>query len=149
MNSQSFNEDDLISMPSSSMKRFKKYITKGVNEPLSKVPFHGKAPIKRISMLGEKKIPQANTHLAVHFVDAKNKKIDEYSKLHKHSADEINLILSENGKLVYEVQLEDEIYKISSPVTVFIPKGTKHRAKVLSGKGVFVCLILSKKYKSS
>ena len=131
------------------MKRYKKYITKGVNEPLSKVPFHSKAPIKRLSMLGKKKIPQANTHLAVQFVDAKNKKIGEYSKLHKHTADEINLILSQNGKLVYEVQLDDEIYKVTSPVTVYIPKGIKHRARVLSGKGVFVCLILSKSYKSS
>jgi mannose-6-phosphate isomerase-like protein (cupin superfamily) len=139
----------LSQMPSSTMKRYKKYISKGVNEPLSKIPFHSKAPIKRLSMLGKKKIPQANTHLAVHFVDAKNKKIDEYSKLHKHTADEINLILSENGKLVYEVQLDDEIYKVTSPVTVFIPKGIKHRAMVLSGKGVFVCLILSKNYKSS
>ena len=131
------------------MKRFKKYITKGVNEPLSKIPFHSKAPIKRLSMLGKKKIPQANTHLAIHFVNAKNKKIDEYSELHKHNADEINLILSENGKLVYEVQLDDEIYKVSSPSSVFIPKGVKHKAKVLSGKGVFVCMILSKNYKST
>ena len=131
------------------MKRYRKYITKGVNESLSKVPFHSKAPIKRLSMLGKKMIPQANTHLAVHFVNAKNKKIGEYSQLHKHTADEINLILSENGKLVYEIQLDDEIYNVSSPATVFIPKGINHRARVLSGKGVFVCLILSKNYKSS
>lgn len=131
------------------MKRFQKYITKGVSEPLSKVPFHGKAPIKRLSMLGKKKIPKANTHLAVHMVDAKHKKIDEYSELHKHSADEINLILSEDEKLVYEIQLEDEIYKVSSPVTIYIPKGVNHRARVISGKGFFVCLILSNNYKSS
>lgn len=131
------------------MKRYKKYITKGVNEPLSKVPFHSKAPIKRLSMLGKKNIPQANTHLAIHFVDAKNKKIDDYCELHKHSADEINLILSENEKLTYEVQLDNEIYKVSSPTTIYIPKGVKHRAKVLSGKGIFVCIILSNNYKSS
>lgn len=131
-------------MPSSRMKRYKKYITKGVNEPLSKVPFHSKAPIKRLSMLGKKNMPQANTHLAVHFVDARNKKIDEYSELHKHSADEINLILSETGKLVYEIQLDDEVYKVKSPVTIFIPRGINHRARVLSGKGVFICIILSK-----
>lgn len=130
------------------MKRYKKYITHGTAESLSKVPFHSNAPIKRVSMLGKKSIPQANTHLAVHFVDAKNKKIGEYSKLHSHSADEINLILSENGKLVYEVQLDDELYKVSSPATIYIPKGVPHRAKVLSGKGLFVCLILSKNYKS-
>ena len=131
------------------MKRYRKYITKGIREPLYKVPFHGKASIKRLSMLGKNKIPQANTHLAVHFVNAKNKKIGNYSELHKHSADEINLILSEGEKLVYEVQLEDEIYHVSSPSTIFIPRGVKHRARVLSGKGIFVCIILSKTYKSS
>jgi len=131
------------------MKRYKKYITKGINEPLSKVAFHNKAPIKRVSMLGKKSIPDANTHLAVHFVDADKNKIKEYSELHKHNADEINLILSQNGKLKYEIQLDDEIYKVSSPATIFIPKGVKHKAKALSGKGIFVCIILAKNYKSS
>lgn len=123
------------------MKRYKKFIKRGVNEPLSKVPFHSKAPIKRLSMLSKKLIPKSNTHIAVHFVHPK-KKLSEYSVLHKHKHDEINLILSESGKLTYEVQLEDEIYKVSSPSTVFIPKGINHKAKVLSGKGIFVCIIL-------
>ena len=69
--------------------------------------------------------------------------------LHKHNADEINLIISENSKLKYEIQLGDEVYKISSPSTVFIPKGVKHKAKLISGKGIFVCIILSGKYTSS
>jgi len=38
---------------------------------------------------------------------------------------------------------------VTSPSTVFIPKGTKHKAKFISGKGIFVCIILSGKYKSS
>ena len=42
--------------------------------------------------------------------------------LHKHNADEINLIISENSKLKYEIQLNDEVYTVSSPSTVFIPK---------------------------
>ena len=131
------------------MQKYKKYITKGIREPLSKVPFHKKAPIKRISMLNKKNMPESNVHAAVHFVDTVDKKISKYSVLHKHDADEINIILSENDKLVYEIQLDDEIYKISSPVTVFIPKGVKHRAEVISGKGFFVCLIMSNKYCTS
>nr|AIF20225.1 Isopropylmalate/homocitrate/citramalate synthase family protein [uncultured marine thaumarchaeote KM3_88_G03] len=75
--------------------------------------------------------------------------MSEYSMLHKHSADEINLIVSENSKLKYEIQLGDETYKVSSPSTVFIPKGVRHKAKFISGKGIFVCIILSGKYKSS
>ena len=82
-------------------------------------------------------------------MDSSKKKIPSYSKLHKHSHDEINLILSDNGKLKYEIQFEDKKFKVSSPSTVFIPKGVKHRAQVLSGKGIFVCMILSNNYQSS
>jgi hypothetical protein len=131
------------------MRRYRKFISKGVNEPLSKVPFHGKAPIRRLAMLDKKRVPESKIHTAVHFVDANGKKMPQYSELHKHNADEINLILSEDGKLKYEIQLDDEIYKVTSPATIFIPKELKHRAEVISGKGIFVCIIMSNNYKSS
>ena len=131
------------------MRKYKKYITKGIHEPLSEVQFHKKAPIKRISMLSKKTIPESKIHAAVHFVDAIDKKISKYSILHKHDVDEVNILLSQNDKLIYEIQLDDEIYKVSSPVTIFIPKGVKHRADVISGSGFFVCLIMSNKYKTS
>ncbi len=131
------------------MNRYKKFIKKGVNERISKIPFHNYATIKRLSMLSKKRFPSSNTHIAVHFVNGNHKKMSEYSLLHKHNVDEINLIISENSKLKYEIQLDDEVYKISSPSTIFIPKGIKHKAKFLSGKGIFVCIILSGKYTSS
>ena len=131
------------------MKRYRKLIKKGVMESITKIPFHNYAPIKRLSMLNEKLVPNSNTHIAVHFVNPRCKKKSDYSFLHKHNADEINLIISENGNLKYEIQLDDEIYKVSSSSTVFIPKGVKHRAKFISGKGIFVCIILSGKYSTS
>ncbi len=131
------------------MNSYKKFIKKGVNERISKIPFHNYAPIKRLSMLSKKRFPSSNTHIAVHFVNGNHKKMSEYSMLHKHNVDEINLIISENSNLKYEIQLDDEVYKISSPSTIFIPKGVKHKAKFLSGKGIFVCIILSGKYTSS
>ena len=100
-------------------------------------------------MLSKKRFPSSNTHVAVHFVNGNHKKMSEYSMLHKHNADEINLIVSEKSKLKYEIQLDDETYKVTSPSTVFIPKGVRHKAKFVSGKGIFVCIILSGKYKSS
>ena len=120
-----------------------------MKETFSKIPFHTNVPIKRLSMLSKKLVPTSNTHVAIHLVDYKHKNLSEYSFLHKHNADEINLIISENNKLKYEIQLEDEIYKVSSPSTVFIPKGVKHKARFLSGKGIFVCIILSGKYTTS
>lgn len=123
-------------------------IKKGINEPLYKIPFHQKAPIRRLSMLGKSSIPNSKMHVAVHFVDASKGKISEYSKAHKHDVDEINLILSEDGKLVYEIQIGDKTHRVTSPSTVFIPKWTKHKAKAVSGKGIFVCIIKSNKYRS-
>ena len=131
------------------MNRYKKFIKKGVSEQISKIPFHNYAPMKRLSMLSKKRLPSSNTHIAIHFVNGNHKKMSEYSMLHKHSADEINLIVSENSKLKYEIQMDDETYKVTSPSTVFIPKGVRHNAKFISGKGIFVCIILSGKYKSS
>ena len=129
------------------MKKYQKFIKKGVTESLDKIPFHGKAPIKRLSMLSKNLISQSDTHIAVHFVDA-TKKLPEYSRMHKHNHDEINLILSEQSRITYEIQLEDEIYNVTSPSTVFIPKGVNHRAQAISGKGLFICIILSDSYNS-
>ena len=131
------------------MNHYKKFIKKGVSEQISKIPFHNYAPMKRFSMLSKKLLPSSNTHIAIHFVNGNHKKMSEYSMLHKHNADEINLIVSEKSKLKYEIQLDDETYKVSSPSTVFIPKGIRHKAKFISGKGIFVCIILSGKYKST
>ena len=142
-------DDFIVLKRNQTMNRYKKFIKKGVSEQISKIPFHNYAPIKRLSMLSKKRFPSSNTHVAVHFVNGNHKKMSEYSMLHKHNADEINLIVSENSKLKYEIQLDDETYKVTSPSTIFIPKGIKHKAKFISGKGIFVCIILSGKYKSS
>ncbi len=129
------------------MGKYEKFIQKGIEEPLEKVPFHGKAPIKRLSMLSKNIIPESDTHVAVHFVDA-SKNLPKYSQLHKHDHDEINLILSERSELTYKIQLEDETYQVSSPSTIFIPKGINHSAQAISGNGIFVCIILSDNYQS-
>ena len=129
------------------MGKYQKYIKLGIDEKLESIPFHKKAPIRRMSMLSKSLIPESDTHIAVHFVDA-SKKLPDYSQLHKHDHDEINLILSEDSELTYEVQLEDEKYKVSSPSTIFIPKGLQHSAQAISGKGIFICMILSSVYSS-
>ena len=129
------------------MKLYQKFIKQGIDESLDKVPFHKQAPIKRLSMLDKSLIPESDTHIAVHFVDA-SKKLPQYSSLHKHDSDEINLILSETSELRYEVRYEDEVYEVSSPVTLFIPKNVRHSAQAISGKGIFVCIILSSNYSS-
>ena len=124
------------------MNKYQKFIKKGTIESLDKVPFHSQAPIKQLSMLNKTLIPQSDTHIAVHFVDV-SIDLPKYSTLHNHDHDEINLILSEDSSLTYEIQFEDESYQVTSPSTIFIPKEIRHSAQAISGKGLFVCIILS------
>ncbi len=130
------------------MKKYQKYIQRGVIEPLAKIPFHRKSPIKRLLMLDKTSVPESDIHIAVHYIKSLPKKILKYSELHSHDCDEVNLILSEDDKLTYKIQFEDEIYKVTSPATVYIPKSVRHSAEVLSGKGIFVCIVLKGKHKS-
>lgn len=130
------------------MKKFKKYIKEGKTEPMENVSFHCKAPIKRLLMLDNAMVSESDAHIAVHCVNSFSKEISKYSEPHKHDCDEINLILSEDDKLVYKIQMEDEFYKVSSPATVFVPKGVKHNAEVVSGKGIFVCIVLQGDYEA-
>lgn len=130
------------------MSKFKKYIKKGVNESLENVPFHQKAPVKRLLMSNSKSMPGSDVSISIHLIKDLPSKIPDYGELHKHDCNEINLIISENSKLVYQVTFEDEVYKVSSPSTVFIPKGVRHKAKVISGEGTFVCVIFQGKYKA-
>jgi mannose-6-phosphate isomerase-like protein (cupin superfamily) len=131
------------------MKKFQKYIKKGVVEPLENIPFHGKAPLTRHLMLNKKIIPESNTIVSVHYIKKITDEVPKYTELHTHDCDEINLILSEDDTLVYEVQFEDEVYEVKSPATIYIPKGIKHSASVKSGKGMFVCVIMQGEYRAS
>ena len=50
---------------------------------------------------------------------------------HVHESPEIYLCPSENkGEVLVEIQMDDEVFSIESPFTVFIPPGVKHCFKV-------------------
>lgn len=91
-------------------------------------------------------VPKSDTRVSVHFIDELPEKIASYCDLHQHDFDEINLIISENDNLVYRIQLEDEVYLVQSPSTVFIPKGVRHSSEVVSGKGLFICITMQGAY---
>ena len=127
--------------------KFGKYIQQGVVQPMSAIAFHGKTPIKRLLMLNKEIIEEAENHIAVHFI--KNHKKHTYVTPHVHDCDEINLILSEDSELTYKICLEDEVYEVVSPATVFIPKGIRHSAEAVSGTGTFIVFLATGEYKAS
>ena len=82
-------------------------------------------------------------HLAIHKVtDADD--IDQYTDPHSHDVPEINIIISDTeGELVYEIQLAEEIFQVSSNATVWIPAGLTHASNVISGSGYFIAIRLN------
>lgn len=51
---------------------------------------------------------------------------------HAHDCAEVYMAPSPNrGDMVFEITLDDEIYTVESPMTVYVPAGVKHRFKTL------------------
>jgi len=136
--------------------KYEKLIKKGLNSPLGNVPFHGCAPLERFLMQNNETFPEiresspgAKYHIAVHIIDQLPKEVPEYVDFHAHNCDEINLILSENSTLTYQVLLDDEEYTVSSPATIYIPKGVKHKIWAKEGRGIFIAIVMSEEYRES
>ena len=102
------------------------FIKKGLIQPLQNIPYHMKAPLKRLLMQNENTFPDfkdilpgSNFHIAVHIIKKLPKKIPKYVEPHAHNCDEINLLLSESGKLTYTFWAEGKDYTISSIATLY------------------------------
>ena len=129
--------------------KYQHLITPGASVPLSTVPFHHDAPLTRYVMLQKDQMQgDGGFRVVSHVIHTLPTVIPPYCELHWHDFDEINLILSENNSLRYRIKLEDETYEVTSPSTVYIPKGMKHSAEVISGTGIYVAITFTKDYKA-
>lgn len=109
------------------------------------IPYHMNIPFVRRVLVNNDIFPDSNMHIAVHHVsDDKNNTVN-YCELHSHDVDEINLIIGDNNGegLEYRVTAGDEEIIVKSPQSIFIPKGVKHKAEMLSGKGIFICIVMN------
>ena len=51
---------------------------------------------------------------------------------HAHDCAEVYMAPSANrGDMVFEITLDDEVYTVESPLTIYVPAGMKHRFKTL------------------
>ncbi len=116
-------------------------IAPGLLRDLRGLPFHEDGPLVRWLMAGAELHPDADTHVAVHRVDALPQASRAYCEPHEHVVPEINLILPA-PELVYEIVLGDERYDVAGPASVFIPPGVPHSANAKAGTGFFVAILL-------
>jgi len=70
---------------------------------------------------------------------------DDYAphiEMHTHDVDELYIFVSEEEDgLEAEVVLGDEIYHVTSPVTVLLPKGVPHRYAAKRGHGFLFTIV--------
>lgn len=123
------------------------HIIRGIPENLSTVPHHKNFPgITRYLLLGRKLFDAAPMQIAVHSVSIANKHSGNgwrYAGPHKHDYDELNIIWSDVGTLIYRVELDGVEHVVESPSSVIIPAGVVHRAEAIDGVGSFFCIQLT------
>ena len=88
--------------------------------------------------------PNAGLRLTTRRIANVPKEVPDYVEMHSHDVDQLFILLSDtddSGALEAEFKLEDEVYRVKSPVTVFIPKGVPHSQKVLSGSGRLITFL--------
>jgi uncharacterized RmlC-like cupin family protein len=131
-------------------KKHADLISTGLVQPLHHVPFHanGIAPLTRRVMAGADVHPQLNKHLVTHELRNVSAGHRAYCEPHVHNCAEINILLSMTH-LSYEIRLEDEIYIVQAPATIYIPAGLVHSANVLEGTGFFLAMLETADYAAS
>jgi 2-isopropylmalate synthase len=101
---------------------------------------------ERFLLMNNAILENAPFHVAVHIIKGIETPPDPYVKMHCHpDFDEIGLIIAPKDELEYEIILDGEENRIKSPAAVYIPAGTHHRARALSGNGTYVCILLDPK----
>jgi mannose-6-phosphate isomerase-like protein (cupin superfamily) len=101
---------------------------------------------ERFLLMNEELLENAPFHIAVHIIKDLDTLPDPYAKMHCHPGfDEIGLIIAPKDILEYEIILDGKENRIKSPAAVYIPAGTHHRARAVSGNGAYVCILLDPK----
>lgn len=118
------------------MKRFEGNIYPAVAAGLEGLQFY--RSIDRIRRFAPDNFP---IHAAIHdviAVEGENSSI--YSPPHVHpEEDEVNILVSKSH-LLYRISLDDEVYEVKAPATVWIPSGLRHSSNVIEGEGFFICI---------
>lgn len=99
--------------------------------------------LSRYLLLNQETCDGAPAHIAVHLINDLKEAPEPYVHAHRHPpCDEIGLVIGQPGALEYEMILNGETHRITSPGSIFIPAGTLHRARALRGNGAYVCILM-------
>ena len=117
------------------VKRYAHCIVENQVQPASSIPFHLNVPgVQRWTA------PAFPLHVAIHQVTEVQDLPDDLVQPHRHAVPEVNILMSPTDSLEYKIQLDDELYFVRAPCTIWVPAGVLHAANVVRGSGYFVCM---------
>jgi len=98
---------------------------------------------ERFLLMNAQLFEYAPLHIAAHIIKDLDAPPAPYAEIHCHATcDEIGLIVASRDELEYEIVLDGAEHRVKSPASVYIPSGTYHRARAVSGSGAYVCILL-------
>jgi 2-isopropylmalate synthase len=107
-----------------------KYKSCIVTEPKIIDQFDAHVPGKYQILMDNELVPDADFFIAggIHH---KIHQAEPISYKHTHDQSEVYLYISKKGDAEIEVELEDETYRMTTPCSVYVPKGVKHTYRYL------------------
>jgi len=106
---------------------------------------HHQQLMPRLTFCGDGHLPESPIRIVARQIKVVPSDYEPHMELVTHDVDTLYLFVSEEeGGLEAEVALGDEVYQVTSPMTVLLPKDVPHRYVPKKGHGfVFVILDLS------
>lgn len=113
-----------------------------------KLKYHKQGPGQRYEFMNKNVFPFANQYFIIREIKPSNN-VQQYVETHKHCVDNINVFLGNNTDLTglkIEFELDDQIFKLDSPISIFVPAGVPHTFRILSGSGHYLNHLQSGSY---
>jgi len=140
----------------SSNQKTQKTLSDLVVEPeirsATELPHHRHGPGRRFLLVDGTKVSDCRQYCIVRAVrpgdDIGRGHVDE----HRHNVDSCFFFLGAGEDLdglEVEVAVGDEVRRLNSPVSVFIPAGTRHSYRVIAGAGLYINHVLAGSYHES
>lgn len=118
------------------------------------LPFHKKgAPGLKFLLANSDIFPDSEVYIALRRIkELEPERAKDYIIPHKHNVDSYFLFFGENedlSGLEVEVMNNNERLIVRSPASIYIPVGTEHWHKPVSGSGYLMTIVLKGNYKES